>query len=77
MLEGRMVLGRRPRWGRHRYEATQGDDQPEGIFLKCIRCGKVDEAKDYRPSRRVAPGSVGDIAVRRRSKRPPHGGVRP
>jgi hypothetical protein len=56
MLEGRMVLGRRPQWGRHRYEATQGDDQPEGIFLKCIRCGKVDESEKLPP---ISAGGAG------------------
>ncbi len=30
-------------WSRQRYPAMQGDDQPEGTYLKCVRCGKVDE----------------------------------
>ena len=30
-------------WTRHRYESTESDDQPEGHYLKCVRCGKIEE----------------------------------
>lgn len=32
-------------WSRQRYPRTEGDDQPEGAFLKCVRCGYVDEGE--------------------------------
>jgi DNA-directed RNA polymerase subunit M/transcription elongation factor TFIIS len=32
-------------WTRHRYPTTEAGDQPEGTFLKCVRCGKVDESE--------------------------------
>ncbi len=56
MLEAARCLVVGHKWGRHRYEATQGDDQPEGIFLKCIRCGKVDEGDGLPP---ISPGGAG------------------
>jgi hypothetical protein len=28
---------------RHRYESTESDDQPEGWYVKCVRCGKIEE----------------------------------
>ena len=31
------------KWTSHRYPATKGEDQPEGTYRKCLRCGKVDE----------------------------------
>jgi hypothetical protein len=37
-----MVLGHN--WTHHRYEATDGDDQPEGTYHKCVRCGKINES---------------------------------
>jgi hypothetical protein len=30
-------------WTRHRYPAPLGEDQPGGTYLKCVRCGKVEE----------------------------------
>ena len=30
-------------WTRHRYESTESDDQPEGWYVKCARCGKINE----------------------------------
>jgi DNA-directed RNA polymerase subunit M/transcription elongation factor TFIIS len=41
-------------WTRHRYPATEAGDQPEGTFLKCARCGKVDESE---------PGPSGPMVV--------------
>jgi hypothetical protein len=77
MLEAARCLVVGHKWARHRYEATQGDDQPEGIFLKCVRCGKVMKATDCRPSPRVVRGWVGDIAIRRRAPMaPPMASVR-
>jgi hypothetical protein len=37
------------KWSRHRYPATPGDDQPEGTYLRCVRCGKVDESAGLPP----------------------------
>ena len=36
-----MVAGHK--WSRHRYESGDSDDQSAGHFLKCLRCGKLDE----------------------------------
>jgi hypothetical protein len=36
-----MLLGHN--WTRHRYESTESGDQPEGNYLKCVRCGKINE----------------------------------
>jgi hypothetical protein len=41
-------------WTRHRYPTTEVGDQPEGTFLKCVRCGKVDESE---------PGPSGPMVV--------------
>jgi hypothetical protein len=41
-------------WSRQRYTAAHGDDQPEGTFLKCVRCGKVDESAGLPPGPMVA-----------------------
>jgi hypothetical protein len=38
-----LVLGHN--WSKHRYATTQGIDQPEGTFLKCVRCQKIDEGE--------------------------------
>jgi hypothetical protein len=56
MLEAARCLVVGHKWVRHRYEATQGEDQPEGIFLKCVRCGKVDESDGLPP---ISPGGAG------------------
>lgn len=33
-------------WSRHRYPAAvPGADQPEGTYLKCVRCSKVEEGE--------------------------------
>ncbi len=37
-----MLLGHN--WTRHRYEAAEGDDQPQGTYLKCVRCGRINES---------------------------------
>jgi hypothetical protein len=55
MLEAAWCLVVGHKWGRHRYAATQGDDQPEGIYLKCIRCAKVDESEGLPP---MSPGGM-------------------
>jgi len=31
-------------WTRHRYQAVEGDDQPQGTYLKCVRCGKINDS---------------------------------
>jgi hypothetical protein len=31
-------------WTRHRYEATEAYEQPEGTYLKCVRCGRINES---------------------------------
>ena len=38
-----VVLGHN--WSRQRYSTTQGDDQPAGTYLKCVRCKRVDEGE--------------------------------
>ena len=40
-----LVLGHN--WSKHRYATTQGIDQPEGTFLKCVRCQKIDEGEGF------------------------------
>jgi hypothetical protein len=37
-----MLLGHN--WTRHRYEAGEDYDQPEGTYLKCVRCGRINES---------------------------------
>ena len=56
MLEAAWCLVVGHKWARHRYEATQDDDQPEDILLKCVRCGKVDESAGLPP---ISPGGAG------------------
>ena len=36
-----MLLGHK--WTVHRYEAAEGYDQPEGKYLKCVRCKRIYE----------------------------------
>lgn len=42
-----MVLGHN--WSRQRYPAAQGDEQPVGTFLRCVRCGRDDEGDGLPP----------------------------
>jgi hypothetical protein len=37
-----MLLGHN--WTRHRYEAAEDYEQPEGTYLKCVRCGRINES---------------------------------
>ena len=46
-----MVLGRN--WSRQRYPVTQGDEQPGGTFLRCVRCGRDDESDGLPPGSMV------------------------
>ena len=32
-------------WTRQRYESAESYDQPEGTYLKCARCGRIDESE--------------------------------
>ena len=32
-------------WTRHRYESAESYDQPEGTYLKCVRCGRISESE--------------------------------
>lgn len=41
-------------WSRQRYPGLPGADQPEGTYLKCVRCGKVDEGAGLPPGPMVA-----------------------
>lgn len=60
-IEGRMVVLKSMvcmvishKWSRHRYPVTQGHDQPEGTYLRCLRCGRIDESE---------PGPSGPMAA--------------
>ena len=43
MVKRMMCFALGHNWSRHRFPATQGYDQPEGTYLKCVRCLKIEE----------------------------------